>query len=126
MKPETEEWVNKAEGDLKVAQREMQTVDPVRDVVCFLSEQCAEKYLKAFLEEHNIAFGKSHDLVNLLNTSAGMLQELEPQKPALAQLSTFGISARYPGMTADRQATEEAIKTARQVRALVREKLGLR
>lgn len=83
MKPETEEWINKAEGDWKVAQREMQADDPVWNVVCFLAEQCAEKYLKAFLEEHNIAFGKSHDLVNLLNTSAGMLQELEPQKPPL-------------------------------------------
>ena len=54
MKPETAEWLDKAEGDWKVAQREMQAPDPVWNVVCFLAEQCAEKCLKGFLEEHNI------------------------------------------------------------------------
>ena len=29
MKLETQEWIEKAEGDLKVAHRESQTVDPV-------------------------------------------------------------------------------------------------
>ena len=60
MKPETAEWIDKAEGDWKVAQREMQAPDPVWNVVCFLAEQCAEKYLKGFLEEQNIAFQKIH------------------------------------------------------------------
>src|SRR5579884_3145148 len=53
MKPETLEWVEKAEGDLKVARREMEAGDPVWNVVCFLAQQCGEKYLKAFLEELN-------------------------------------------------------------------------
>ena len=43
MKPETAEWLDKAEGDWKVAQREMQAPDPVWNVVCFLAEQYAEK-----------------------------------------------------------------------------------
>ena len=98
MKPETAEWIDKAEGDWKVAQREMQAPDPVWKVVCFLAEQCAEKYLKGFLEEQNIAFQKIHDLVVLLNTSTGLLSALEPLKPQLAHLSTFGIAARYPGV----------------------------
>ncbi len=33
MKPETAEWIDKAEGDWKVAQREMQAPDPVRNPV---------------------------------------------------------------------------------------------
>ena len=67
MKPETQEWVEKAEGDLKVARREGQTADQVYDAVCFHAQQCAEKYLKAWLEEHNIAFPRIHDLIALLN-----------------------------------------------------------
>ncbi len=43
MKTETSEWVDKAEGDLKVAQREMQAADAVSNVICFLAQQCAEK-----------------------------------------------------------------------------------
>ena len=35
MKPETQEWIDKAAGDRKVARREIQTVDPVWNVVCF-------------------------------------------------------------------------------------------
>jgi HEPN domain-containing protein len=56
MKPETLEWVEKAEGDWKVAQREIGSTDPVHNVVCFLAQQCSEKYLKAFLEEQWGAF----------------------------------------------------------------------
>ena len=69
MKPETREWIDKAEGDRKVARREIQTADPVWNVVCFLAQQCTEKYAKGFLEEHNIAFQKTHDLLVLLNST---------------------------------------------------------
>lgn len=101
MKPETLEWINKAEGDWAVAQRERQAPVPVWNVICFLAQQCAEKYLKAFLEEQGIAFRKVHDLVLLLNSSQGRLPELTSQKQDLARLGTFGIAARYPGVQAD-------------------------
>lgn len=125
MKPETTEWIDKAEGDWKVAQREMRAADPVWNVASFLAQQCAEKYLKAFLEEHNIAFGKIHDLVVLLNSSGGLLPELISQRQSLAHLSTFGIAARYPGAQADRQAAEDSMKTAESVRTVIRVKFQL-
>lgn len=125
MKPETTEWIDKAEGDWKVAQREMRAADPVWDVASFLAQQCAEKYLKAFLEEHSIAFGKIHDLVVLLNSSGGLLPELISQRQSLAHLSTFGIAARYPGAQADRQAAEDSMKTAESVRTVIRVKFQL-
>lgn len=101
MKPETQEWIEKAAGDRKVARREIQTDDPIWNVVCFLAQQCAEKYLKGFLEEHNIAFQKTHDLLVLLNSSGLLLSDLDSLKSELAHLSTFGIAARYPGTQAD-------------------------
>ena len=125
MKPVTMEWIDKAEGVWKVAQREMRAADPVWNVVSFLAQQCAEKYLKAFLEEHNIAFGKIHDLVVLLNSSGGLLPELNSQRQSLAHLSTFGIAARYPGAQADRQAAEDSMKTAETVRTVIRVKFQL-
>jgi HEPN domain-containing protein len=39
MKPETEEWIEKAEGDLKVARREQQAKDSVYDAVCFHAQR---------------------------------------------------------------------------------------
>jgi len=125
MKPETVEWVDKAEGDWRVVQREMTAADPVWNVVCFLAQQCAEKYLKAFLEENNTAFGKTHDLVVLLNSTAGHLPELDSLRGQLAHLTTFGIATRYPGAQADRKAAENALTTGERVRTVVRAKLGL-
>lgn len=125
MKPETQEWIDKAEGDRKVARREIQTTDPVWNVVCFLAQQCAEKYFKGFLEEHNIAFQKTHDLLVLLQASGGLLPDLAPLRPQLAHLGIFGIATRYPGTQADEEAAQDAIRTTEVVRTAVRMKLGL-
>jgi HEPN domain-containing protein len=125
MKLETQEWIEKAEGDLKVARREAQTVDPVYEAVCFHAQQCAEKYMKAILEEHNVVFPRIHDLIALMSLRQGMFPELDVLKPRLARLSVFGIAARYPGVRADQKAATEALQTAEEVRTVMREKLGL-
>jgi len=50
----TAEWVQKAEDDFVVAQKMYRACKrPVYDAVCFHAQQCAEKYLKAFLQEHD-------------------------------------------------------------------------
>ena len=67
MKPLTSEWVEKAEGDFATASREIRVrKSPNYDAVCFHTQQCAEKYLKAFLQEAEIPFGKTHHLIALL------------------------------------------------------------
>ena len=68
MKPETAEWVAKAEADLATARRESCVVDsPNFDAVCFHSQQCAEKYLKAILVEYGVKVPRIHDLEMLVN-----------------------------------------------------------
>lgn len=47
--PSVRAWVRKAESDLKVARDELATLEPATDAVCFHCQQCAEKYLKAYL-----------------------------------------------------------------------------
>jgi HEPN domain-containing protein len=67
MNPLTHEWVAKAEGDFATAGRELRARKvPNYDAVCFHAEQCAEKYLKAILQEANISFGRIHNLIALL------------------------------------------------------------
>lgn len=66
----TEEWIAKAEGDFATARRELAATNlPNYDAVCFHAQQCAEKYLKAFLQESGIAFPKIHDLAALLTSA---------------------------------------------------------
>ena len=75
MKPITLEWVEKAEGDYASAQRELRArKSPNYDSACFHAQQCAEKYLKARLQEAEISFPKTHDLTKLLD----LLLPVEP------------------------------------------------
>ncbi|NJM68388.1 MAG: HEPN domain-containing protein, partial [Acaryochloris sp. RU_4_1] len=75
MQPLTQEWLNKAEGDFATAQRELRArKTPNYDAACFHAQQCVEKYLKARLQEAIIPFGKTHNLVVLLD----LLLPLEP------------------------------------------------
>jgi hypothetical protein len=43
----------------------------------------------------------------------------------LVEKSVFSIASRYPGVSADQQAAEEAMTTAEAVRTAMRVKLGL-
>ena len=68
MKPITQEWIDKSEGDWATLMREYRArKKPNYDAVCFHARQCAEKYLKARLQEAGIHFAKTHNLLNLLN-----------------------------------------------------------
>lgn len=63
----TSEWIAKAEADWRVANREMRVQRGASyDAVCFHCQQCAEKYLKAFLQEQGHHIPKIHDLNQLL------------------------------------------------------------
>ncbi len=51
MKRTTREWVRKAESDFQLAVTIAREAGRFQDEQCFHSQQCAEKYLKALLEE---------------------------------------------------------------------------
>jgi HEPN domain-containing protein len=83
MKPITREWVKKAEGDFATAQREFAVkVDPNYDAVCFHSQQAAEKFLKARLQESEIAFARIHDLTVLLDNVVSIEPTWENLRPS--------------------------------------------
>jgi HEPN domain-containing protein len=125
MRPETAEWVEKAENDFRAMCREVKVTDsPSHDVVCFLAQQCAEKYLKALLTEADIPFAKTHDL--------SLLARLLPETSAypglaemLARLGPCAVEFRYPGASADRALADDASEDARDVRAWARKSLHL-
>lgn len=61
------EWVEKAEADVRTAEREaVVTKGPSWDAVCFHAQQAVEKYLKALLQHRSIGFTRTHDLAVLL------------------------------------------------------------
>lgn len=126
MKRLTLEWIEKAEGDFNLLEREIRArKNPNYDAVCFHARQCAEKYLKGRLVEADIIFPKTHDLVLLLDLTLPQDPLWEVHRDALSVLSGFGVEFRYPGESADLLMAKDAQTHCRAFRALARETMGL-
>lgn len=126
MKPLTAEWVQKAEGDFIVAQKMFRArKQPVYDAVCFHAQQCAEKYLKAYLQEHDRDIPKIHKLLDLLKLCKEIDSSLEILLSDLKELERFAINVRYPGMSADKDEAKISLKAAQTVREFLRQRLGV-
>ena len=98
MNPLTLEWIQKAEGDFATAGRELRArKNPNYDAACFHAQQCAEKYLKAILQELSVPFGKSHNLIGLLDLLLSQDSAWEDIRADLEVLSVYAVGVRYPG-----------------------------
>ncbi len=127
MKPLTREWVAKAEGDFATAQRELRARKaPNYDAACFHAQQCAEKYLKALLQEEDRPFGKTHNLPTLLDLLGQKDPSWEPLRHGLERLTLYAVHTRYPGEFTTRETAREALRLCRELRDRARSDLGLR
>jgi len=126
MNPLTAEWVQKAEGDFAMVLRETRArKNPSYDGACFHAQQCAEKYIKARLCQAGISFGRTHDLVALLDSVKKVEPGWELFREDLAYLSAFAVEYRYPGESADRETAIEARAQCRRFRLAARNALML-
>ncbi len=68
MKDETKKWITKAMNDYKTAGMLLSFPEEeiITDSVCFHAQQAVEKFLKGFLVEKNIEFGRTHSIEYLL------------------------------------------------------------
>jgi len=126
MNPATREWIEKAEGDWATLMREYRArKNPNYDAVCFHAQQCAEKYLKARLQEAGISFAKTHDLENLLDD----LLQIEPNWNSFRNeaivLTSFAVEFRYPGTKATKSDARDALKYCCLIRNMVRQSFNL-
>ena len=122
----TTEWVGKADGDYASAGREYRVRhNPNYDLVCFLAQQTAEKYLKGFLQEHGMPFRKTHNLIELLNLCLPVDATIDLQRPNLDILNDYSVDYRYPGEWANKDDARQAFRAATDVRTFMRARLGL-
>ena len=118
------EWVDKAEQDCLAARVLMrQRRLAVYDVICFHSQQCVEKYLKAFLTLQGVPFPKSHDLVVLRNLASQHDGSFELVRDLIKQIDEYAVRFRYPGEEADRKEAKRAISVMEELRRFVRGKI---
>jgi HEPN domain-containing protein len=126
MNPAVAEWVSKAEGDFLTAGRELRARKfPNYDAVCFHTQQCAEKYLKAILQENGKRIPKIHFLLELLAMILKSDGSYEFLKADLEVLEEYAVRFRYPGHFAEKDEAQ-AYAAARVVREFSRQQLGLK
>ena len=127
MKPTTLEWISKAEDDFHVAQMSYRARrHPSYDAAVFHCQQCAEKYLKARLEEAGIAFLRTHDLLVLHQNALAVEPAWIVLQLFLIFLSPYAVAYRYPGISATKLDARDALKNCREVRRVIRGAFGLR
>ena len=126
MLPITSEWVGKAEGDWTSAHLLYRARKyPNYDGSCFHAQQCAEKYLKARLEEAGVDFPRTHNLVHLLSLALTPEPSWTMLDLDVQNLTIHAVAIRYPGPSASRSDARDAIANCRSVRSAVRMALGL-
>ena len=119
-------WIRKGENDLRIAAHAIETMEsPPTDTICFHAQQCAEKYLKAFLVQKGIDFPYTHYLEDLVSLCATEDKEFESLIPEVKLLTPYAVEIRYPGefIEISVKDTEIAVKTAKKVKKFVLSKL---
>ena len=102
------EWLNKAETDYRVAEREL-AVEHESDYgpVCFHAQQCIEKLIKALLISHEVIPPRTHHLPAL----SRLLESVEPtwscEDAELTDLTDAAVDDRYPGAVASRDDAQQ-------------------
>lgn len=126
MPDQSDDWVEKAEGDVRTALRELAVQEhPNWDAVCFHAQQAVEKYLKALLITRGEAFPKTHDLRFLLDMVARHFPEWAEDREEVSWLSFSAVEARYPGQPITREEAERAVAVMQRSRTRLRAALDL-
>jgi len=126
MKPLTDEWLTKAEGDFYTAGRELKIRKmPNYDAVCFHSQQMVEKMLKAYLQEFDQPIPKTNVLLDLLALCIKINPTFQMIRVDLNTLEGYAIQFRYPGQSAEKAEAKMAYQTASAARSFIRNLLRL-
>ena len=121
-----QEWLRKADDDELNARSILKHRDGTPTVVCFLSQQMAEKYLKGLLIFYNQTFPKIHDLLELETLLLKITPDIkERMHQDLKLLNRYYIETRYPGDYPEFfwHDAEEAFEAAQKIKNFVLEKI---
>ena len=125
MNPVTLEWIELAEEDFAIARLIQREQLAMRNGMCFHAQQCAEKYLKAWLQENNIPIQRTHNLRESLNLILPSIPVWHSWKVDLSRLSKHAVETRYVGQSPTAEDADQAMQTCQMVRNAVRAELKL-
>jgi len=115
------DWISKADEDELNNLSSLRHRDGTPGLACFLSQQMAEKYLKALLVYYDKPFPKIHDLIELETLLLEKVSEINNLHSDLKILNRYYIETCYPGDYPEFSwdEAEEAYKAAIKVKEFV-------
>jgi HEPN domain-containing protein len=120
------EWIDEAEEDyLAAVTLGRRRSRPTPSAAAFHCQQCAEKYLKAWLVKHGRNVPRTHDLLELHRLCVETDLRLAVLADLLDSLNPYAVEFRYPGEAAAPEEARAAIRSVTQVRRLLRRLLGI-
>jgi len=121
-----QEWLARAEHDLRVAEYLLTMPDPPPESLGFHAQQCVEKALKGFLTLHRVPFERRHDLNYLIDLCAPLDQAFEEFRSEADALTPYAVEFRYPDALPlmPLELTQKAVGTARRIYAFALARMG--
>ena len=105
-----QQWLDRGKEELGVAEYISVNYHPTpAETICYLCQQSAEKYLKAFIFSNDIEPEKTHDLKDLLDVCIKFNAEFSVLLAKATMLTDYAVMPRYPN---ELNITEEDMKTA--------------
>ncbi|MBE7114428.1 HEPN domain-containing protein [Bacillus paranthracis] len=120
------EWFQYATTDLKSAKFLMGMPELPVSIVCYHSQQSAEKYLKGVIAAHGGEIVKTHSLVYLLKLCSKYDKSYKKLIKDCVELNDYGVDVRYPSENkVNEEDVERALKSAEKIEKFVTRKIRI-
>lgn len=121
-------WLEKSQDDINWAEDSLKTGHFAG--VCFLSQQIAEKALKAYLFAKGEKLIRTHNLLRLLRKCQSFNPQFEKFLKTAEILNNYYIDTRYPDIWdisrfEDKKLAEEALKLSKEMVKFISEQMRL-
>ena len=118
------EWFAFADNDLKSAKFLLRMHPTLLEIICYLCQQSAEKYLKGFIAMNGGKILKTHDLTLLSKFCIEYDQSFQKIQDACIELVDYATQARYPfHLELDEHDQKKAVESAEEIRKLILSKV---
>jgi len=115
-----QEWQRLAEMDLSSAEYLLNMHLVPVEIICYLCQQSAEKYLKGYLVLYGINPPKIHDLNELRKLCSNLSETFKDIADQCSDLTAYGVQPRYPmGLMLEEQDMRQALNSAKAIRDFV-------
>ena len=121
------EWFERADDDERAIKNLLKEKGPF-SIICFLSQQIAEKYLKGYLVFQKKPVKKIHDLGKILRICCEINKDFKKLLDCCDFLDNYYTATRYPGDFFEgisEKEAKEAYQKAEKIKQFILNKLSL-